>query len=469
MSQCLNPNCLYQNPANAKFCQHCGSELLLFRQYRAIQILGQGGFGRTFLAVDEGKPSQPNCVLIQFYPQAQGTNNIEKANKLFKQEARQLYELGKHTQIPKLLAYFTEGGYQYLVQEYIDGQDLDKILKTQGKFNEEQIRDILQQILPVLQTLHEHNLIHRDIKPQNIIRHGDGTLMLVDFGTAKQVANAAFSITGDTIGSTEYISPEQAIGKAKPNSDIYSLGATCVRLLTQIEQNELYDTIINGAWRNSLDTSVEKKLGEILDSMLVVAVKKRYQSADEVLRDLQSAEAPSSSPPPKPKSPSPSTATSGSQVELRSAVGYDYTRLRDLLTAGNWKEADEETAKAMLKVASKGKKGVLLDKKLNLLIDLLSSQDKFLSNQDIEKFPCEDLQTIDRLWVTLSNGKFGFSVQKEILQQLGGTFDQIEITQLIKFSDIVGWRGKHYEKLKWDGENCLNGHLPVIRWHFGGF
>jgi serine/threonine protein kinase len=457
MSQCLNPNCLYQNPENARFCQRCGNQLHLFRRYRAIQILGQGGFGKTFLAVDEGKPSQPNCVIKQFYPQAQRTDRIEKAAELFAREAEQLDELGEHPQIPDLLAYFTEGGYQYLVQEYIDGQDLEKILTSQGKFSEKQIRDVLQQILPILQYLHERNVIHRDIKPENLIRRGDGKLMLVDFGAAKQVTNATFSVTGTTIGSAGYVSPEQAVGKAKPNSDLYSLGATCVRLLTQVRQTHLYDVITHQTWQNFLDTPIEKQLGDILDKMLVVAVKKRYQSAGEVLQDLQPAKAPSSSSPPsKPKLPStsPSIATSGSQVELRSAVGYDYTRLQDLLANHKWREADEETTKAMLEVAGREKRG-------------------FFELKDIENFPCEDLRTIDRLWVIYSNGKFGFSVQKQIYQKLGGT-RKFDLEKWKKFGDTVGWREKGNWKsssqLQWEGgRHTPVGHLPLaspvdLRW-----
>jgi formylglycine-generating enzyme required for sulfatase activity len=316
MSQCLNPDCLHQNPKNTKFCQRCGSKLQLFRRYRAIRILGRGGFGRTFLAVDEGKPSRPNCVIKQFDPQAQGTNNIEKAAQLFEREAEQLDKLGEHPQIPELLAYFTEGNQQYLVQEYIDGQDLEQILETEGKFSEHQIRDILQQILPVFDYLHQHQVIHRDIKPANIIRQQDGKLILVDFGAAKQVANSALSVTGTTIGSAGYASPEQAVGKAQPNSDIYSLGATCVRLLTQIEPFDLFDVTENEwVWRDYLDAPIDKQLGTILDNMLVLATKRRYQSATEVLQDLQPTKtqpSPTSSQSKlkQPSSPTSSTPTS---------------------------------------------------------------------------------------------------------------------------------------------------------------
>lgn len=122
MSYCLNPDC--QKPQNAegtKFCQTCGSKLLLKERYRGIKLIGQGGFGRTFLSIDEDKPSKPHCVIKQFFPQAQGTSNTQKAAELFEQEAVRLDELGKHPQIPELLAHFTQDNRQYLVQEFIDG------------------------------------------------------------------------------------------------------------------------------------------------------------------------------------------------------------------------------------------------------------------------------------------------------------------------------------------------------------
>jgi serine/threonine protein kinase len=231
MSYCLNPNCPTPttNYPGTNFCVTCGSKLLLAERYRAIKLLGQGGFGKTFLAIDEYKPSKQRCVIKQFLPQAQGTNNIEKASELFKIEANQLDELGQtHPQIPELLAYFTQDKQQYLVQEFIDGQNLAEELKNNSTFNECQILAILNNLLPVLQFVHSKQVIHRDIKPENIIRRSDEELVLVDFGAAKSVNLTALSVTGTVIGTAGYTSPEQAVGKATFASDIYSLGVTCL-------------------------------------------------------------------------------------------------------------------------------------------------------------------------------------------------------------------------------------------------
>jgi len=214
MSQCLNPNCLHRNPTDSQFCQKCGKKLLLVERYRAYRIIGQGGFGRTFLAVDELKPSQPKCVIKQLLPQAQGTSNATKAAELFAQEAEQLEKLGKHSQIPELFAYFTQDKQQYLVQEFIDGDNLQKELEEKGAYNEQQIRALLQDMLNVLQFVHSKNVIHRDIKPENIIRQRkDSKLVLVDFGAAKVEANQNLSVTGTVIGSAEYTAPEHWISR----------------------------------------------------------------------------------------------------------------------------------------------------------------------------------------------------------------------------------------------------------------
>ncbi len=303
MSYCLNPSCPKPHHTyDGNFCLTCGSKLLLKERYRAIKPIGQGGFGRTFLAVDEDKPSKPRCVIKQFYPQAQGTSTVQKAEELFTQEAMRLDELGFHPQIPELLAYFTQENRQYLVQEFIDGQNLAQELAGAGRFNESQIWQLLNDLLPVLQFCHTRQVIHRDIKPENIIRRSPlspplkrGDLVLVDFGAAKIATYTALNSIGTSIGSPEYVAPEQLKGKAVFASDIYSLGATCIHLLTQRSPFDLYDIHHDAwIWQQYLKTPVSNQLSRILDKMLESAVIRRYQTADEVLLDLKATPTPAS-------------------------------------------------------------------------------------------------------------------------------------------------------------------------------
>jgi serine/threonine protein kinase len=289
MSYCLNPNCTKpQNLSDQKFCITCGTKLILRDRYRAIKPIGQGGFGRTFLAIDEDKPSKPPCVIKQFYPQAQGTSTINKAIELFNQEAIRLDELGKHPQIPALLAYFDQDNRQYLIQEFIDGKNIHQELETEGIFSEDKIIRCLDDLLPLLQFIHSQNVIHRDIKPENIIRRkSDYKLVLVDFGASKMVTGTALMRQGTSIGSPEFVSPEQARGQATFASDIYSLGVTCVHLLTQISPFDLYDfNQDRWVWRDYLTMPVSDYVGRILDKMIQSIPANRYQTATEVLKDL---------------------------------------------------------------------------------------------------------------------------------------------------------------------------------------
>ncbi|MEZ2233723.1 GUN4 domain-containing protein [Microcoleus sp.] len=450
MSQCLNPDCLFQNPSGTtNFCQKCGNKLLLGDRYGAQKIIGQGGFGRTFLAVDEYKPSKPPCVIKQFYPQFQGTSSIQKAAELFELEAVRLEQLGKHSQIPDLLAYFSQDGRQYLVQEFIDGENLAEALESEGYFSETQIRDLLNNLLPVFEFIHSRQVIHRDIKPENIIIRQDRQLVLVDFGAAKYATQTDLAVTGTRIGTAGYTAPEQANGKPIHASDIYSLGVTCLCLLTQVEPIDLFDdSEFEWVWREHLKTSVSSELGQILDKMIQPAIKKRYQSATEVLQVL-ACQSPQPSPQVSPPPPD----------SLKSARGVDYTRLRDLLAAGKWKEADEETLKVMLKAARREKEG-------------------YFNKESIENFPCDDLRTIDQLWVKYSQGHFGFSVQKKIWLEVGG---KVDYDTECKLGDRVGWRNRRkgkkgwleYDDLTFNLKQAPRGHLPscarVFAWGGEGF
>ncbi len=293
MTCCLNPVCHNPpNPDGTLFCSKCGTRLVVLRnRYRPIKSLGGGGFGKTYLAEDIDK-LQEHCVIKQFAPQMQGTDALNKATELFEQEAKRLQQLGKHSQIPTLLAYFKEDNHLYLVQEFIDGQNLLTELQQQGNFNEQKIKQLLLDLLDILKTVHQHKVIHRDIKPENIIRRSDGKLVLIDFGASKQLTATVITQIGTTIGSFGYASLEQMQGgEAYPASDLYGVGATCFHLLSGIHPWELwqrqgYGWVTN--WRQYLQQPVSQELGRILDRLLQEEYQRRYQSAEEVLQALNS-------------------------------------------------------------------------------------------------------------------------------------------------------------------------------------
>jgi formylglycine-generating enzyme required for sulfatase activity len=266
-----------------------------------LKLLGEGGFSRTYASEDADRLNAP-CVIKQFFPQVQGTGQRTKAAEFFKEEAFRLYELGEnHTQIPRLLAYFEQGSSLYLVQEFIQGQTLLQELQQQT-YGEVEIRELLADLLPVLEFIHTHNVIHRDIKPENIIRRiGDEKPVLIDFGGAKQVTQATVGRQSTVIYTLGYAPTEQMAGFACHASDLYALGVTCVRLLTQCLplqdihgriHDPLYDAMnAKWLWHEYLQKkgiNISEDLRIILDKLLKHFPSERYQTAVEVINDLKS-------------------------------------------------------------------------------------------------------------------------------------------------------------------------------------
>ncbi len=295
MSYCLNPSCQKpENPPQTKVCLACGTALLLKDRYRASRFLDSGGMSRAYLAVDEDTPSRQLCVIKQFFPAphvATNPKSFGKSLELFQREAKQLDKLGRESQnIPKLLAFLEQDQKLYLVQEYIDGQNLLKEMSSNGPYSETHIRQFLQKILPVLQFIHGQNIVHRDIKPENVMHRQNGQLVLIDFGLSKQLTENV-SVRGTTGGTMGYAPPEQIrSGQAFPATDLFALGATCIHLLTGVTPDNLYDFQQNRwVWRDLLAKSqryVSDNLAEIFDKMLEARVEKRYQSAHAVIEDL---------------------------------------------------------------------------------------------------------------------------------------------------------------------------------------
>ncbi|MBN3942085.1 serine/threonine-protein kinase [Nostoc sp. NMS9] len=267
--------------------------MLLQERYRLLKQISKGGFCKTFLAVDEGEFPPVPCVVQELLLE-------DETFKNFQQKAQKLEELGKHPQIPTLLNYFQQKGHFYLVQEFIAGTNLAQVVEEEGAFNETQIWQLLEDLLPVFQFISDRNIIHRDIKPQNIIRRSPitkkGDFVIVDFSTAKIFTEIDRLTFETSIGSPEYAAPEQTKGKAVFASDLYSLGVTCIYLLTQISPFDLFD-IANDCWvwQQYLTTKVSDvwrqdskslRLEQILDKLLQNSVNRRFQSADKVMQAM---------------------------------------------------------------------------------------------------------------------------------------------------------------------------------------
>ncbi|MHC5596230.1 MAG: protein kinase domain-containing protein, partial [Nostoc sp.] len=249
-----------------------------------MKQIGKGGFCKTFLAIDEGQFPPVPCIVQQLSLEYESSITFEK-------KTQQLEELGKHRQIPAFFAYFQQKEHFYLVQEFIVGTNLAQVVEEEGVFNETQIWQLLEDVLPVFQLISDRNIIHRDIKPHNIIRRSPitkkGDFVIVDFSTAKIVTEIARLTSETSIGSPEYSAPEQTKGKAVFASDLYSLGVTCIYLLTQIPPFDLFD-IANDCWvwQQYLTTKVSDRLAQILNKLLQNPVNRRFQSANEVMQAM---------------------------------------------------------------------------------------------------------------------------------------------------------------------------------------
>ena len=426
---------------------NCGKSLQLKGLYEAIALIGQGGMGRTFRAIDLGRLGQP-CAIKQFLPQFRSPELMEKAIALFKSEAAQLKALGSHPQIPELIAYFEEDACLYLVQELIEGENLYTELQQQGVFTEAKIYQLLEDILPVLQFIHDRQVIHRDIKPENIIRllnktlGSESNLVLVDFGAAKTFTIDTANRTATLIGSAEYIAPEQARGKAVTQSDLYSLGVTCIHLLTGISPFDLYDDRCDRwIWREKLPTSISSHLARILDHLLARAIANRYSSANEVLRDLRSLSL-TNNLINNLTSDIPSAITSQPNIYLQiyPQIYPQIKKLQETLSLGQWQAGDRLTNAIILELADKDKIAQL-------------------TAEDIDRIPCDIWMAIDQAWSEFSNNHFGWSVQKQIWKSLGGSL----IYEKDRYWEFANIYGKFADRLGWRKPRWLNlGFSPKI-------
>jgi len=329
---------------------------LIHHRYRIDKVLGQGGFGRTYLARDTHR-FDDRCVLKEFLPLNQSEYVVEKSRSLFEREARALYQID-HPQIPKFLAWFTQNDRLFIVQDYVDGKTYSQLLQErqqqQTLFSEAEIIQWLTDLLDVLDYLHGAGIVHRDISPDNIMLPHDGSKpMLIDFGLVKQTVSELWTRPPSNPAQAGRVSPHSFVGKLGyapteqirmgqcfPCSDLYALGVTAVVLLTGQEPSLLMN---QGSleWQWQSHTTVGDRLTQILNRMLAERPRDRYQTASEVMRDLaatrsaapvsprvatSNAEQRVTAPPPRPVSPPPSQASPGLSPQLLAISKQELTR-----------------------------------------------------------------------------------------------------------------------------------------------
>ncbi|XGV94297.1 MAG: serine/threonine protein kinase (plasmid) [Leptolyngbya sp. BL-A-14] len=276
-----------------------GVGTLINNRYQIQDILGQGGFGRTYLAFDVERFNEP-CVLKEFVPTHSKQYAVQKARELFEREARILYKIN-HPQIPKFLAWFEHAESLYIVQEYISGKTYfrllnDRLSQQRQPFSQAEVSQWLQNLLSVLDYLHSNDIVHRDISPDNImLPDGQWQPVLIDFGLVKQRVSQIWEITSHNaspmheasfVGKFGYSPPEQMrMGQCYPCSDLYSLAVTAIVLLTGKEPGGLINRSLEWQWHAHVE--VDDHLAAILDKMLAEKPDDRYQSASEILALLQ--------------------------------------------------------------------------------------------------------------------------------------------------------------------------------------
>jgi len=263
-------------------------------RYEILGVLGQGGMGAVYKARDREldrlialKVIRPElatdpAILLRFKQELILSRNITHKNVV------RIYDLGEAE------------GIRFISMEYVDGEDLRTLLRRQGKFPPREAIGVVEQVCRALDSAHSEGVIHRDLKPQNIMRDKHGRIVVMDFGLARSLGDTGMTQTGAIVGTLEYMSPEQALGSTlDQRSDIFSVGLIFYELLTGKAPYEA-DTAIASLMKRTreearsasdVDASVPKSLSAIVSRCLEREPANRYHSSVELLQQLTTWEA----------------------------------------------------------------------------------------------------------------------------------------------------------------------------------
>lgn len=352
------------------------SKQILGGRYHILEHLGGGGFGQTYLAADQHLPGSPRCVVKRLQPRTTDGISLESARRLFNSEAEALHTLGKHDQIPFLLAHFEQDAQFYLVQEYVEGALLTEEVHPGNQLSEQQVIKLLQDLLQTLCTVHHHQVIHRDIKPSNLIRRSsDGKIVLIDFGSVKQINSQPLEQQGQVsitvaIGSLGYMPNEQLAGQPCLSSDIYAVGILALQALTGLDPRRLPKDPRTSElmWRELV--AIRPIFADVLDTMVRYDFRQRYSSAKEALDALNHAVTP------------PGTALPSRQIDLSSEALDAHVawleRADELFQKGRF----EEAAQCYHKVIQAQPKAMTARFKLAIALETLERYEDAISAYD---------------------------------------------------------------------------------------
>ncbi|BAY24231.1 serine/threonine protein kinase [Calothrix sp. NIES-2100] len=401
-------------------------------KYTIERDIAQGGFGITYLARDE---NNRQIVIKTLNERVQRRPDFAKLQQDFLNEAVKLAKCN-HPHIVKVKEVFQEKHLWCMAMEYIEGEHLADRVVNRGVLSEVEAVGYIQQIGEALTVVHNSGLLHRDVKPANIIvRAGKPEAVLIDFGIAREFTpNVTKLHTANLSHCFAPIEQYKTVAKRGAYTDVYALAATLYFLVT----NRLPHPAITRASGvvleepKSINPNISIRVNQAILKGIELEAENRSQTMQEWL-DLLSVPKPPPPPPPPPLLPD----------DLSSDKNVDYRRLANLLKIGEWKEADKETLAVMLEASGRKNEG-------------------WMDIESIKNFPSTDLHTIDQLWVKYSNGKFGFSVQKNILENITAA---PSIKENIKFGSQIGW---YRDKKGWlSGKNLYfhtsmhQGYLPL--------